>query len=53
MGRFMDKSTGVTFSVDDSKDDRYAGEGFQPAEPDEKPSPRRPAKKTVKPSDDE
>lgn len=32
MGRFMNRATGVTFSVDDSKDDRAKSSGFQPAE---------------------
>lgn len=29
MSRFTNTNTGVVFSVDDSKDDRY-GEGFEP-----------------------
>lgn len=30
MGRFVNKATGVTFSVSDDKDDRYTGDGFEP-----------------------
>lgn len=38
MGRFKDATTGVVFSVDDSKDARYAGPGFvDPDAPDAGP----------------
>ena len=38
MGRFVNDATGVTFSVDDSKDERYAVEGFTPAAGESKKS---------------
>ncbi len=42
MGRFTGLN-GVTFSVDDSKDERYEGvEGFKPAD-----APKAPAKKSA------
>lgn len=44
MSRFVNKATGVTFSVDDSKDERYVGEAFERA--DEK---KAPAKKAASP----
>ena len=31
MGRFVNTATGVVFSVDDSKDERYPGPLHQPA----------------------
>jgi len=40
MGRFTDTTTGVTFSVADEKDDRYAGEGYKPADAGDKPKPK-------------
>ena len=45
MGRFVNKSTGVTFSVDDSKDERYAGEGYESA--DAPAAKKAPAKKAA------
>jgi len=44
MSRFVNKATGVTFSVDDSKDGRFAV-GYEPA--DEKPAPKATAKKAT------
>ena len=41
MGRFVNKSTGVTFSVSDDKDERYAGDGYEAA--DEKKAPAKKA----------
>jgi len=42
MGRFLNKATGVTFSVDDSKDERFA-EGFEPADSEPKKAPAKKA----------
>lgn len=42
MGRFTSPA-GVTFSVDDSKDERYAAEGHKP----EAPAKKAPAKKAA------
>lgn len=39
MGRFKNTTTGVTFSVDDSKDGRY-GDGFEPASEEKAPTKR-------------
>lgn len=39
MGTFVNTATGVQFSVDDSKDERYAGEGYE--------APKAPAKKAA------
>lgn len=50
MGRFVNNTTGVIVSVDDSKDHRFsqgwtpAGEAEPPAEKVEPPVKRRPAK---------
>lgn len=44
MGRFVNTATGVTFSVDDSKDDRYV-DGFERANEDGKPVKKAPAAK--------
>ena len=49
MSRFVNKATGVTFSVSDDKDDRYDGGAFEPA--DEKP--KAPAKKAASPKKSE
>ena len=46
MGRFVSKSTGVTFSVDDSKDARY-GDGWESADKPSRPEPKTPAKKAA------
>ena len=32
MGRHRNKNTGVVVSVDDSKDDRFASDDFEPAD---------------------
>lgn len=42
MGRFVNKATGVTFSVSDDKDDRYTGDGFEPVS-----EKKAPAKKSA------
>jgi len=39
MSRFVNKATGVVFSVSDDKDDRYDGGAFEPA--DEKKAPAK------------
>lgn len=46
MSRFTSTSTGVTVSVDDSKDDRYAVGGWESAD---KPAPAKkaPAKRSA------
>lgn len=44
MSRFVNDATGVTFSVDDSKDDRH-GLGFTPAADDS--TKKAPAKKAT------
>lgn len=49
MSRFVNKATGVTFSVSDEKDDRYAGEGFEPVT--EKKAPAKKAAASPKKSD--
>jgi hypothetical protein len=46
MGWFVNKVTGVTFSVADSKDERYAAEGFEPAA-DGASNKKAPAKKAA------
>lgn len=48
MGTFVNKATGVVFSVDDSKDERYSGEGYgSPEDSDGAPAKRAPAKKAA------
>lgn len=42
MSRFVNDATGVTFSVDDSKDERY-GDGFTAAESESKAPAKRSA----------
>ena len=42
MGRFIN-AAGVTFSVDDSKDERYQGEGYKPADGADKKAPAKKA----------
>lgn len=49
MGRFVNKATQVVFTVDDSKDKRYASEQFAPA--DAVPEKKAPAKKAAAKSD--
>jgi hypothetical protein len=44
MGRFVNIETGVTVSVDDSKNDRFS-DGWESAD---KPAPKAPAKKSSK-----
>lgn len=39
MGTFVNTATGVQFSVDDSKDERYQGEGYE--------DPKAPAKRSA------
>ena len=41
MGRFVNDATGVTFSVDDSKDERYSVDGFTPAKEESKASAKK------------
>lgn len=43
MGRFVNKATGVTFSVADSKDDRYKVDGFEAAKADRPAPAKKPA----------
>ena len=48
MSRFVNDATGVTFSVDDSKDERY-GDGFTAAKSESKaPAKKAAAKKSSK-----
>jgi len=41
MGRHMNTETGVVFSVDDSKDDRYGSHPFGPADDTSEEKPKR------------
>lgn len=50
MGRFVNKATGVVFSVDDSKDGRYSGPEFE-AEAEAGAGKRAPVKKAAAKSD--
>nr|DAL14417.1 MAG TPA_asm: hypothetical protein [Caudoviricetes sp.] len=53
MGTFVNKATGVVFSVDDSKDERYSGDGYGQPEDSDKNAKRAPAKKAAaKPATD-
>jgi hypothetical protein len=50
MSRFRNEATGVVFSVDDEKDDRYSKGGYE-ALPEAKPEPKKSSGKAASTSD--